>query len=62
MNYFFSAAMFTLNLTTPVESAVAPFYHKNSFSSVAAAAAHEVAAVDANTGVVAGATVRARNA
>lgn len=62
MNHFFSAAKFTLNLTTPVEGAVAPFHHKNSLSSVATATAHEVAAVDADAGVVASTTVRARNA
>lgn len=62
MNHFFSAAKFTFNLTTPVKGAVAPFYHKNSLSAVAAAAAHEVAAVDTDTGVVASATMRARNA
>lgn len=62
MNHFFRATVFAFHLATPVEGAVAPFHHEHSLSPVAAAAAHEVAPVDADAGVVAGAPVRAGDA
>lgn len=62
MYHFFSAAKLALNLTTPVESAVAPLHYKYSLSSVSAAATHQVAAIDADAGVVASSAMRARDA
>lgn len=62
MNHFFRATNFAFDLTTPVEGAVAPLHHEHGLSPVSATAAHKVAAVDADAGVVTGAPVRAGDA
>jgi len=51
-----------LDLATPQESAVAPFGHQGLVGLVAAAAAHQVAPVQAEGRLVARATVRAQHA
>ncbi|KAJ8867616.1 hypothetical protein PR048_031419 [Dryococelus australis] len=55
-------AQFALDLTAPVEGARAPLHDNHLLSPVASAAAHEVAAVDADGRVVALAAVRALDA
>lgn len=62
MNNFFGAAQFTFDFAAPVERAVTPLHHEHGLGAVAAATAHEVAAVDSDAGVVTGAPVRARDA
>jgi hypothetical protein len=62
VNYFFRATNFTFHLAAPMERAVTSFHHINSLSPIATAAAHEVAAVDADAGVVASPPVCARDA
>lgn len=62
MYYLFGPAHLALDLATPVEDAVAPFDHQYLLRLVTSAAAHEVAAVDADAGVVTGPSVSAQNA
>lgn len=53
MYNFSRSANATLNLTTPMEHAVAPFHDSNLLTRVAPAATHEIAAVHPQRGVVA---------
>lgn len=62
MYHLFSATAFALHLAAPMEGAVATLEHGHGFCAVAAAAAHEVAAIDPDAGVVAGSPVRAGDA
>jgi len=58
VNGFFSPANFALHLAAPMEGARAAFDHLLHFGLVTAAAAHEVAAVDADRRLVADTTLR----
>lgn len=53
MNNFFNTASVTLHFTAPAEYAIAPFFENFVLHFVASAAAHEVAAVDADARYVA---------
>lgn len=53
MYRLFCPAQLTLNFATPVERARAPLHDNDFLRSIAPAAAHQVAAVDSNAGVVA---------
>lgn len=62
MNCLADVARLALDLAAPVERARAPLHHDHLLRPVAATAAHQVAAVDADRGVVALAAVRALDA
>lgn len=62
VNGFLNVTRLALDLAAPVESACAPFDHDHFLRPIASAAAHQVAAVDADRGVVALAAVRALDA
>lgn len=62
MYCFLSPAHLTLDFTAPVESARAPLIDDDFLRLVATTAAHQVAAVHADTGVVALATLRTQDA
>lgn len=55
------SALLTLDLAAPVEDAVAPLDHHHLLSLVAPSAAHQIAAVDAEAGVVALSSVGAQD-
>lgn len=61
MYYFFRPAHLALDLAAPVEGAGAPLVRHHLLRLVAPAAAHEVAAVDADAGVVADPAVGAQD-
>lgn len=58
MNRFLRSTQFTLNLAAPVECARAPLDDDHFLGAIAPAAAHQIAAIDADRGVVALAAVR----
>lgn len=62
MNYLLRATQLALDLAAPVEGTVAPLHHEHGLGPVPSAAAHEVAAVDTDTRVVAGTPVRTGDA
>lgn len=62
MNSFLRSTKFAFHLATPVEGARAPLHHDHFLSPVAATAAHQVTAVDADRRVVTLPSVRALDA
>lgn len=62
MNNFLDSTQFTFDFATPPEGAVAAFHDGEALGAEPAAAAHEVASVDPDAGVVAGPPVRAGDA
>jgi hypothetical protein len=62
VNGLFGATNFALDLTAPVEGASASFDHFAHFGAVAASAAHQIASVDADGRLVAGASLRSSDA
>lgn len=61
MYHFLCTAELAFDFTTPDEGAVTPLEYEHRLGAVAAAAAHEVAAIDADARVVAGPPVRTRD-